>query len=145
MNKGYGTANYKEHKSDVAESVSTLFLVDHDILADQYDTLQNQAQQYALDFAKVSLLKYSAEHPQRECILCVAMGGATLHVERWAYGRRDDYMFNAGSTDQTIPAPEFMERLARLGEALGHNYHDWYGPIRMVAHHGVLLKEDGIW
>jgi hypothetical protein len=145
MKTGYVTAAYKEHRPDVAEPISTLFLIDHDILVDQYDALQKQAEQCALGFAKVALLQYSAEHPQRECSLCVAMGSATLHVERWAYGRRDDYRFEAGGSDRTIPAPEFMERLARLGEALGHRHGDWFGPIRMVAHHGVLLQEQRDW
>lgn len=145
MKTGYGTTNYKEHNSHVAEAVDTLFLLDHDILADAYEKLQVRAVEYALGFAKTQLLKYSVEHPQRECILCVAMGTATLHVERWTYGRREDYQFSANDSDRSLPAPEFMARLSRMGEAIGYEYEDWFGPIRMVAHHGVLLQEETDW
>jgi hypothetical protein len=139
----------QEHRLEILERVDTLMLLDFDNLPGEIKRLQKRAEEIALRYARAHLLKYSAEHPRRNCILCVCMGTVVLHVEYCVYGKTDHYQLRAHEGDDTFGVikepPVFLNELADFGEAVGFNYEDWFGPIRMHAHHGVMISELEDW
>ncbi len=139
----------REHHHLHVERIDTLMLLDFDNIPSEIERLQALAKFTALRYARAHLLKYSAEHPQRNCILCVCMGTMVLHVEYHVYGSTDHYQFNAHEDETTFgvskPPPAFLNRLADFGDALGFQFADWFGPIRMHAHHGVMISELEDW